>query len=380
MSNPRHLDWRAPRSEGAPDTLEDWLQNNYPRRSNRDLADEMADMGYQGVTPNAIRRKGEMMGLRKVGLAPVTPEFIKDTTEPASAFDWRATVRAAIALQEQRKAFASDTAGETIIRLATNRPIALCFSGDWHLGSGSTDHAMWQEDIEFLLNTPDLYYAVLGDEYENIRTFKTLQAVIAQVLPVDLQRRVMEAVTTELASKGKLLWTTWGNHGDEFDERLIGESLTADFRRAQTVPHLGSLGLIRLQVGSEEYTILATHKAGHKSAFNALHGAKRLYQTVYPADVVVTAHDHAPAHEEYNHYAMARDMGRGFGGTSWLVACSTYKTQASNDWAARRYGRAILKRETAVLYPDEHRIEMFDSAEAAVRRVQESAYVIPKEA
>lgn len=372
MSNPKHLDWHAT-PEGASATLEDWLRANYTARSNRDLADELLDMGYSGVTPNAVRRKGEMLGLRKEGLAPVVPEFVADAVETAGAFDWRATVKAAISLQEQRKPFEYDTAGATVIRLDTHRPVAVCFSGDWHLGAGSTDHVSWQEDIEYLLNSEGLYYAVLGDEYENIRTFKTVQAVIAQVLPVDLQRRVVEAVTREIVARGKLLFTTWANHGDEFDERALGESLLADLRRTQGVPHLGSLGLIRLQVGDEEYTILATHKAGHKSAFNALHGAKRLYQMVYPADVVVTAHDHEPAHEEYNHYGLAREAGRGFGGTSWLVACSTYKTLACNDWAARRYGRAVLKRETAVMYPDEHRIEMFDSAEAAVRRIQEAA-------
>ena len=68
-------------------------------------------------------------------------------------------------------------------------------------------------------------------------------------------------------------------------------------------------------------------------------------------------------HAEQNHYDLGREMG--FGGTSWLVACATYKTETPNDWAERNYGRAVLKRETAGLWPDEHRIEMFDSAQAA---------------
>ena len=379
MEQQQRTDWQAPRDDLGGQSLEDWLREHYASRPTPDLLIELQERGVE-ITYKAMRRKAESMGLTKrPGDTPqpqspaaephIVPNF--GTNAPKlGTFDWRATIDAAISLQGQRAVLEFVQNCPEPIVIETDSPIALSFSADWHLGSGTTDHVTWRRDVDYLLMTPGLYYAILGDEMENIRAFRTLQAVIAQVLPVDLQREVLQAVVLELVAQGKLLFTVWGNHGEGFDERLLGESLLNELRRKQGVPHVGGIGLVRLTVGRQTYTILVTHKAKYRSSFNALHAAKRLYQMVFPADLVVTAHDHLPGHEEYNHYELGRETGLGFGGTSWLVACATYKTEATNDWAARNYGRAVLKRETAVLWPDEHRIEMFDNAQAAVQRIQ----------
>ena len=368
MEQQQRTDWQAPRDDLGGQSLEGWLRECYASRPTLDLVAELQVRGIE-ITYKAMRRKAENMGLRKAETPHVAPTFgTPAPKEGAGPFDWRTVIDAAISLQSQRASLEFVQNCPAPIVIDTDTPIALCLTADWHLGSGSTDHITWRRDLDYLLSTPKLYYAILGDELENMRSFVTLQAVIAQVLPVDLQREVLRAVVGELVTQGKLLWTVWGNHGEGFDERLLGESLLNELRRKQGVPHVGGIGLIRLVVGRQTYTILATHKAKYRSSFNALHAAKRMYQMVFPADLVVTAHDHQPGHEEYNHYGMGREVGLGFGGTSWLVACATYKTEATNDWSARNYGQAVLKRETVVFWPDEHRIEMFDNAQAAVER------------
>ena len=335
------------------------------------ISERLAQLGVRR-TPKAVLRKLQELRAQdsaKWGAYTRTGHVPPQWTpkERPQGTDWRAILDAGQRLQEQRqRRDGSDPS--PLVRLETDRPIAVTFTADWHLGSGATDHRQWREDMEFLLNTDGLYCAVLGDEINNVVTFRNLAEVLSQVIPVDLQRDLLRGIVTEMIAKGKLLFTTWSNHVDEFDERLIGQCLLADLRRAQGVPHLDGMGLVRLVVGQETYTILATHKVRYRSYLNALHGAKRLYQLEFPADVVVAAHDHQPGHEEYNHYGLARELGYGFGGTSWLIACSTYKLASA--WARRYYGEGVLKRETAVFWPDRHRIEVFDDALSAVERME----------
>jgi hypothetical protein len=362
-------DWKAPHEELGGQSLEDWLRENYAEQSLHDLRAAMQEMGVE-ISHTALRRKTENMGLRRgVGEGThIAPRF-EARAPRAEAVDWRATIDAAIALQDQREA-TSFVENSPLIEIETDVPVAVTWTADWHLGGGTTDHRAWRDDLEYFLRAPGLYVAVVGDEVENMRSFNNLAAVVSQVLPPDLQRGVLQGVTKELVASGKLLFTVWGNHGEEFEERLLGESLLNQVRRTQGVPHLGGLGLVRLRVGETTYTVLATHKAKYRSSFNALHAAKRMYQMMFPADVIVTAHDHQPGYEQYEHYGLAREMGFGLGGTSHLIACCCYKTLATNDWAARRYGKAVLKRETTVFWPDRHHMETYDDARSAVERIQ----------
>lgn len=281
--------------------------------------------------------------------------------------DWRELVKAAEGLRKFREPVTLSTISPEV-RIDTDKPIAICFSADWHLGSGATDHRTWKEDIEYLLNNDGLYYAVLGDETDNVLTFKTLSMVMEQILPVDLQTKMLEAVIMELVEKNKLVFTTWSNHRDEFDERLIGRSMLERLRREQGVPHLDGMGVVRLHVGPQTYTILATHKSRYNSYIHALHGAKRLYQMIFPADVVAVAHQHHPGHEEYNQYQLARNLGLNFGGTSWLVACSSYKTE--DKYQRRYFGYMPLMLETVVFWPNEHKMEAFSDAKSAIERIR----------
>jgi len=370
----RAIDWRTPQEALESQSPEQWLRGVYATLSNGVIMERLQEIGFTGATLKAVRRKAERMGLTKPLREHPAPKFgARPVTNRQGDFDWRTTIQAATALQAQRADLDFSENLPEPVEIETNGPIAVCFSADWHLGAGATDHETWQRDIDYLLQTPSLYYAIIGDEIENVRSFMNVKTILDQVLPPDLQRQVLKAVVRELLDYNKLLWTTWGNHSVEFDERVLGESLMDDFLRETGVPHIGGIGLVRLIVGGQMYTILATHKSRFRSYRNALHGAKRMYETVFPADLVVVAHDHNPGHEEFNHYNMARDMGLSFGGTSYLVACSTYRTLSTNDWAARRFpswGEGVLKRETAVLFPDRHQIEMYDNCESAIERIR----------
>jgi len=357
-------------------TLEDWLKKEYPHRENDALLRELSSQGVTGVTKNALRKLAQRKGIKKE--CCLDSKLLLPDKPYEGEFNWREVISAAQTLKRARQALDYSEETPLPIIIETHVPIVVTFSADWHVGSEATDYKAWVEDVDYILKTDNLFLAVIGDEYDNFRSFSSVAAVIQQLIPPDLQLQVIEDITREFVEHNKLLFTTWSNHVDSFDERVLGQAAIASLRRTQGVPHLGGLGVVRLVLRKDAkdsgqlYTIAATHKPVYGSHLRAAHGAMKLYQQYFPADICVTAHNHQPAHEEYIHYDVARRMygDTGFGGTSWLISCSSYKSEESNSWAARKYGRGNLKRESAVLWPDEHRIEVFDSISAAVDRAQ----------
>ena len=117
---------------------------------------------------------------------------------------WRELIGLASAGQEIGERL-SDSQRVAEARIDTDRPIAVMCSGDWHLGDMATDHIGWQADMEFLLGEPNLYMIEVGDDRQNVRTFKTLAAVLGQVLSPALQGQLMKSLVDELTVKNKLL-------------------------------------------------------------------------------------------------------------------------------------------------------------------------------
>lgn len=358
------MNWTEPCAGLGGESPEDWLARRYASQDTHALHQQLLSAGFR-LSFRAVQRKAGNMGLKKTHIAP---EY---EPEPApQGLDWREILDAAQVFQRRMRPVAPYTHRPVVID--TSRPICVMHSADWHLGSGATDYTAWQHDMEYVIETDGLYIAIYGDEINNVVTFKSLAAVIEQVIPVPLQRELLAGIVRELLARGKLLYTTWSNHVDEFDERIAGVALVEQIRAAQGVPHLNGMDVVRLQVGAQEYTVLATHKARFRSFLNALHGAKRLYQLVYPADVVVVAHDHTPGYESYNHYELAREMGQSFGGQSWLIACSTYKV-LGDGWASRYFPKSPLQRITSVFWPNAHHVETFADVQSAVERARTAA-------
>lgn len=288
-------------------------------------------------------------------LAAVSPD------KPLEPKDWREIVAFA---QESKKFVLRRQATQTKATISLgNRMCALVFSGDVHFGSLHTEMDAWIKDTDFLLNTPDLYLATLGDEADNFIHFRNMSAVFSQVVSPQLQQITIQGYLEELAKARKLKLAWWGNHTEEFEEKLMGFSYYAKLKRNNATFFAGQ-GLAEVLVGKQRYTILGTHKARFNSFFNALHSAKRLYQLAYPADIVITAHTHKPCFECYQHYELAREWGKDFGGESFLVRTGTYKTH--DLYSLRYFGAGVLGTPTVVLRPDKHQMVMFSSAEQAV--------------
>jgi len=315
-----------------------------------------------------VRRFGSFEAAKKLALpdggtvanVPHIPPVFIDKKE--GRLDWREMIRAAITQQDiiRRNSWSQDACK---VEVPTSDPIAVAYTSDEHLGSIATDYTAWLDDIDFLLNTPGLYAVSAGDMIENQRAFKTVSAVINQIIPPDLQEEIVREITLELFVKNKLLAAGAGNHDTEFCERLYGKS-NVEKIISRLVPFFNGKGAMELTVGNQKYTHLIIHKTRFNSFLNALHGAKREYQLTLPADVVVTAHTHKPAFEMYYQYEMASEIGMGIGPYSLLIKTGTYKTE--DAYSKRYWTKGVIGTPTVVYMPDRREMTVFRTAREAV--------------
>lgn len=279
--------------------------------------------------------------------------------------NWRELIELASTSQNINSRL-SDFQQAATIKLNVDKPIAIAFTGDWHLGDGISDHAQWKADIEYMLDTENLYMVLAGDEIQNMRNFKTLSGVLGQVLQPAQQAYLLRSVIDELTDKNKLLAKVVGNHDGEFDERIFGEALQAYLLRKMKAPRFQNRGLLKLYVGEQLYTILLFHKSRFRSFMRTTHGNYREYQLSYPADVVVGAHDHVPGFELMYHYTLARSADMSFGGETYLVKIGSYQSD-NGGYGWKYFHHCGQFNPTVVFYPDEHKKLFFSRTEDAVK-------------
>ena len=251
-------------------------------------------------------------------------------------------------------------------------PVAMVYSSDWHLGSLGCDYDAMQRDLDFVLRTPNIGLATVGDLKDNFASFKNVSAVHGQAFAGDLQNLVLEDIATRLVDANKLWIITWDNHSTEFDEKVIGYE-AANYiwrngvRQKKTIALEGE-GYVELHIGETFYSHLIIHQSRFNNSMHKLHGNKKLYQVRFPAHVIATGHTHSPDFEQYTHYEIAESLGYGFGGRSYLVKTGTYKTK--DTYSQRYFGQPSIGTPTIVYFPMPENMRKhvcFPTAEDAVR-------------
>lgn len=289
-------------------------------------------------------------------------EFLNKSNGEAP--DWRELAERSAEIAKKRSKI-SPLLKSTHVTISTKQPIGIVFTGDWHLGDTGIDYKKWLSDMELILNHPNLFMVDLGDDRQNMRSFKTLSAVLNQVMTPQEQGLFLRGIVDELTEKNKLLCKVDGNHDVEFDERIFGEALQWYLLENMKAPRFKNKGLLFLELGDQTYSLYVFHKTRFRSIFRAAHGAYREWQFGYPADIVAGAHDHMPGFEIMPNYALARDVGKDFGGLTFLVKVGTYQ-ESTYGWKYFHNGGAP-EALTIVLWPDTHKMELFLSIRDAIR-------------
>ena len=326
--------------------------------------------------PEKARSKYRRFLLQRDGISIEQEELDAETTSNLNPFvefldkkhsediDWRELLDLASTASDMNRRMAYQQRTATI-RIKTDVPIAILYTGDWHLGDSLVDYNQWLEDMRILLGTPNLYMIDMGDDYQNMRQFKNLASILDQVLSPKQQVALMRSLITELTDKGKLLAKIGGNHDEEFDQRIFGESLQYYLYKYSDAPVFPNKGLVTLKIGKEEYTNLIFHKSRFRSILRPAHGAFREWQLSYPAEVVVGAHDHTPAFESWWGYALAEQTGASFGGEVFLMKIGTYQ-DSDFGWRYFHNGGFPLT-QTIIYYPDRHKKLYFQDVRDAIK-------------
>jgi len=209
-------------------------------------------------------------------------------------FDWRKALQVMKDVKDIN-AVASTSQTELHTVIETDKPIALCFTSDWHLGSLATNYEAWLAHINYILETPNLYMASVGDLIEDSKSFFSLAAVLSQAISPKMQGKVLGKILQELSENKKIVAGWWGNHDQDRDNKLMGQSLVEDQFGRTGIPYFNGIGELHLTVGEVEYSIVGTHKSRFNSMLNIHHGTQALHKMQYPnSDIVVSAHTHSP--------------------------------------------------------------------------------------
>jgi len=252
-----------------------------------------------------------------------------------------------IALAKQESALMADQHFTPVItenEIVTDKPIALVFTADWHLGSLGVDYNQFDIDINLIENTPRVFTYIGGDMRENIiepakiGSSHNQQPIIRQSA---LFIRTLEKIKKKVIAVGA------GTH--DWDILLSGFDTIKQLCEDLKVVYTDMGGLMNLRVGEQEYKIFRSHHYKFQSVLNLTHAAKQCWRLgEYDADMVCLEHRHVAAVEPFYGHGLERIA----------IRTGTYKTK---DTYARTYGFYGLRvgNPTIILYPHERKMVPF---------------------
>ena len=242
-----------------------------------------------------------------------------------------------------------------------NLPIAVCFTGDWHIGGGGVDVRRLQRDMDVIGATDGLYAVGMGDYVDGVSVHS--KAVTALYDPSAVGARGLQnsmALIVARKAMGKWLAIIDGNH-DAWSEKHAAIGSTRDFAKALGAQyfHQGG-GSIHVTVGKQTYNLAVRHNAPGASRLNTSNAQRRMFDE-WPdwvnADVITLAHFHfCDMHQPPRK-----------GGTCAYLRSGTYKLRdpyAANGGFTPEAGVPVV-----ILYPETRRVIPFrgDQFDAALR-------------
>src|SRR5690606_34160174 len=130
---------------------------------------------------NAVRRwreRGEALDFPDLRLPP--------------GDSWDTDLLDALIEYQQRLAELDTGQDEATVVVQTDRPFAIVFTGDWHMGSRSTDHRLMREDFELIRQTDGLFAVLMGDYGDFFLRDGTPRAQDAQLADAEVQAELAQ--------------------------------------------------------------------------------------------------------------------------------------------------------------------------------------------
>lgn len=273
-------------------------------------------------------------------------------------FNWRDALEPVKAMQQLRSKASSSQDYASIALGDGKSPVILLGFGDQHIGSYGADYDKFEKITDEIINTPNLYVALLGDYLEMAIKLRGVLEVVSQVLTPEMQEAFLESWLDEI--KDKVAFATWDNHAIIRQESQAGTSSVKKILSSRFVYHNG-IGHSDLKVGDQVYKCAASHKFAGGSMFNRMHAQGRyVRQMAADRELVLMGDIHQWG------FAVTEDGG--------LERCYvTGGTLHTNSGYAKRF----FSLHTAPYYPcvvlhhDQHKMVPFQSVEQALRYIGE---------
>lgn len=248
------------------------------------------------------------------------------------------------------------------IRIASDQPIAISLTSDWHLSPQGTDVRGLFEYADYVRATPRLYVLGVGDLTDNPIKHKG-----GNVQQVSDELRALDLLVGRFG--GKMLGMTSGNH-DDWSKTLAGVDNLAALARRHRIHYAPDELLWQVEIVNPlapdevtaTYRIHTRHQWRRGSALNPAHACWTWWQEEgmnwadHP-DVLAIGHSHVSVVE--SRQFAARDV--------WAMRIGTW--QIDSAFARQKgFGRYRSTCPTAVLHPTrEQRVVCFADPQDAVR-------------
>jgi hypothetical protein len=185
---------------------------------------------------------------------------------------WREMVPALKGMQDLKRK-ASHSQDRAFIELGDgSRPVALVSFSDQHMGSWGADYESLMRMTDELIETSDLYIALLGDYGQYSIKLRNVLEMADNLMPPEMQTQFIESWFNDIWHR--VAFATWDNHAVERQEKQAGESSIKDML-SKKVTYFNGIGHVDLKVGSEVYLGAVSHVFRGRSMLNPCHAGQR---------------------------------------------------------------------------------------------------------
>lgn len=224
-----------------------------------------------------------------------TPAVIAD--KKVGEFDWREWAEWAKQGQKLKKKASFSQEEATFTLGDGTSPIILATFSDQHIGSWGADYDLFTQITKEIVETPNLYMVMLGDETEHAIKLRSVLEVCSQIFAPEIQEQFIEAWAKEV--NHKIAWAGWSNHGIERGEKQAGSSVLKNIL-SRHATYFNGLAHVTINVGTQQYKVASNHKFRGNSMYSRVQGPKRYIRMEAPdRDIVLQGDLHTPELDVY---------------------------------------------------------------------------------
>lgn len=287
----------------------------------------------------------------KSALPAPPPDFESDKKE--DTFHWRKACGVVQQMQALSKEASTSQDEATIKFSGLEKPIVVWPISDWHFGSYGSDYGAIEEMTDYIVNTDNLYIAVVGDMLQMAIKMRGVLEMMDNALPPKLQMKFLDTWINDVAHK--ILFASFDNHSVIREENATGFSEYANKFGKKCIYHNG-IGHTDIVANEQVYKVAVSHRFRGSSFINPVHGLCRYLRMEAPdREIAIQGDTHVPAFMQYPEGGSLRTV----------INCGTLQTNSG-------YGKRFFSLKTwtdfpaLVLFHDRHKVLPFWKVEDAL--------------